>query len=271
MPPAAEPVPVLVVDDDPGIRELLTSALGFTGYDVQAVGTVAAALDAMRARPPRIVVLDVMLPDADGLAMLRMVRSTGDRTPVLMLSSRDAVADRVAGLGVGADDYVTKPFDLSEVVARLEAILRRADAAGTSGVGAWPGGAGAAVGAAGASGELSTGGSARDAAPVSPADDGVLTYLDLVVDTGRAVARRGERPLDLSAAEFRLLVALASSPERVLSKAQLLDRVWGYDYGGDTSVVEKLVSRLRRKLDADGPPLLATVRGFGYALRAERT
>lgn len=251
MPPRPEPapagrerVPVLVVDDDPGIRELLTSALGFAGYDVTAVGTVAAALTAMRENPPRIVVLDVVLPDADGLAMLRMVRSTGDRTPVLMLSSRDGVADRVAGLGVGADDYVTKPFDLSEIVARLEAILRRADDA-----------AAAPVGAVASNG--------------APERDDVLAYRDLVVDTGRAVARRGERTLDLSAAEFRLLVALASNPERVLSKSQLLDRVWGYDYGGDTSVVEKLVSRLRRKLDAGGPPLLATVRGFGYALRGE--
>jgi two-component system OmpR family response regulator len=233
---------VLVVDDDPGIRELLTSALGFVGYRVRAAGTVAAALGAMREDPPDIVVLDVVLPDADGLDMLRMVRSAGDRTPVLMVSARDAVADRVAGLGVGADDYVTKPFDLSEVVARIEAVLRRARDGGPAGAGGPDGG--------------------------SAADVDLLVYRDLVVDTARATARRGERVLDLSPAEFRLLVALASSPERVLSKAQLLDRVWSYD-GGDTAVVEKLVSRLRRKLDAEPPALLATVRGFGYALRAE--
>lgn len=219
---------VLVVDDDPGIRELLTSALGFAGYDVTAVGTVAAALTALRETRPAIVVLDVVLPDADGLDMLRVVRGAGDTTPVVLLSSRDAVADRVAGLGVGADDYVTKPFDLSEVVARLAAVLRRTD----------PG----------------------------VRDDGTLRYADLVVDPARATARRGSRPLDLSPAEFRLLAALAASPERVLSKTQLLERVWGYDVG-DTAVVEKLVSRLRRKLDAEPPALLATVRGFGYALR----
>lgn len=238
---------VLVVDDDQGIRELLTSALGFVGYRVRAVGSVAAALAAMREDAPDIVVLDVVLPDADGLDMLRMVRSTGDRTPVLMVSARDAVADRVAGLGVGADDYVTKPFDLSEVAARIEAVLRRARDSAAGGAGGTGGG-----------GPGGPGGS----------DPDVLVYRDLVVDTARATARRGDRSLDLSPAEFRLLVALASSPERVLSKAQLLDRVWSYD-GGDTAVVEKLVSRLRRKLDAEPPALLATVRGFGYALRAE--
>lgn len=227
---------VLVVDDDLGIRELLTSALAFAGFDTATAGTVAAALDAMRREPPDIVVLDVMLPDAGGLDMLRVVRGAGDRTPVLFLSSRDTVADRVAGLAVGGDDYMTKPFDLSEVVARLQAILRRAGAPSSDG----------------------------------PADDDVLEYGDLRVDTARMTARRGGVELELSPTEFRLLATLAASPERVVSKAQLLDQVWAYDFGGDASVVEKLVSRLRRKLEPDGTaPLLRTVRGFGYALRAD--
>ncbi|MBD3781129.1 MULTISPECIES: response regulator transcription factor [unclassified Cellulomonas] len=232
---------VLVVDDDPGIRELLTAGLAFCGFAVTAVGTVASALTALREQRPDVVVLDVMLPDADGVDMLRVVRRSGDRTPVVLLSARDAVADRVAGLAVGGDDYVTKPFDLSEVVARLEAVLRRTRDGGA--VGAGPEGASAA--------------------------DEVLAYRDLRVDTARMLAHRGGRDLELSPAEFRLLAALAASPERVLSKAQLLDRVWAYDFGGDTSVVEKLVSRLRRKVDPpDEEPLVRTVRGFGYALRA---
>ena len=227
---------VLVVDDDLGIRELLTSALAFAGFDVATAGTVAAALDAMRREPPDIVVLDVMLPDAGGLDMLRVVRGAGDRTPVLFLSSRDAVADRVAGLAVGGDDYMTKPFDLSEVVARLQAILRRAGAPSSG----------------------------------SPADDDVLEYGDLRVDTARMTAHRGGAELELSPTEFRLLATLTASPERVVSKAQLLDQVWAYDFGGDASVVEKLVSRLRRKLEPDGTaPLLRTVRGFGYTLRGD--
>ena len=231
---------VLVVDDDPGIRELLTAGLAFCGFEVTAVGTVASALTALREQRPDVVVLDVVLPDADGVDMLRVVRRSGDRTPVVLLSSRDAVADRVAGLAVGGDDYVTKPFDLSEVVARLEAVLRR-----------------------------TRDGRAPGAVPGGSAADEVLAYRDLRVDTARMLAHRGGRDLGLSPAEFRLLAALAASPERVLSKAQLLDRVWGYDFGGDTSVVEKVVSRLRRKVDPPGEEaLVRTVRGFGYALRA---
>lgn len=226
------PPHVLVVDDDAGIRELLTSALEFAGYRVTAAGTAADALRLWRAAPPDVVVLDVVLPDTDGLDVLRLARAQGDQVPVLFLSSRDTVADRVAGLAAGGDDYVTKPFDLSEVVARLAALRRRA----------------AAV------------------APVP--DDDVLRYADLEVDEARCVVRRGGRVLDLSSTELRVLATLASSPERVWSKAQLLDRVWSYDFGGDTSVVEKVISRLRRKVDPAGAvPLVQTVRGFGYVLR----
>lgn len=227
---------VLVVDDDLGIRELLTSVLGFSGFEVQTAATVGAGLTALRAWQPDVVVLDVMLPDADGIDMVRVVRRAGDRTPVLFLSARDTVADRVAGLTVGGDDYLTKPFDISEVVARVEAVLRRTRTDRAAGVG----------------------------------DDEVLRYRDLRVDTARMTARRGDRDLDLTPTEFRLLAALAGSAERVLSKAQLLDRVWAYNFGGDASVVEKLVSRLRRKVDPDGEvPLVRTVRGFGYTLRAD--
>lgn len=232
---------VLVVDDDAGIRDLLTAALAFAGYEVEAVGTVAAGLLAMRERPPSIVVLDVMLPDADGLEMLRLLRASGDRTPALFLSARDGVADRMAGFAVGGDDYVTKPFDLGEVVARIRAVSRRGPAGGDLGP--------AADGREGGS------------------SDGVLRYRDLAVDTRQMTVRRAGRQLDLTPTELRLLVVLASAPERVISKAQLLDRLWSYDFGGDPSVIEKVVSRLRRKLDPpDLPPLLRTVRGFGYAL-----
>lgn len=237
---------VLVVDDDAGIRELLGAALAFAGFETEAVGTVAGALTAMRERPPAILVLDVMLPDADGLEMLRLLRASGDRTPVLFLSARDTLADRMAGFAVGGDDYVTKPFDLGEVVARIRAVLRRGEG-------------GDAVPDA-----------VPDAAAENPPDGDVLRYADLLVDTGRMTVSRAGRPLELSPTEFRLLALLASAPERVVSKAQLLDRLWSYDFGGDASVIEKVVSRLRRKLDPpDLPPLLRTVRGFGYALRAD--
>lgn len=233
---------VLVVDDDAGIRELLGAALAFAGFEPEAVGTVAGALTAMRERPPAILVLDVMLPDADGLELLRLLRASGDRTPVLFLSARDTVADRMAGFAVGGDDYVTKPFDLGEVVARIRAVLRRGEG----------------------------GDAVPDSAADTPPDDDVLRYADLVVDTGRMTVSRAGRALELSPTEFRLLVVLAAAPERVVSKAQLLDRLWSYDFGGDASVIEKVVSRLRRKLDPpDLPPLLRTVRGFGYVLRAD--
>ena len=232
---------VLVVDDDAGIRELLGAALAFAGFEPEAVGTVAGALTAMRERPPAILVLDVTLPDADGLEMLRLLRASGDRTPVLFLSARDTLADRMAGFAVGGDDYVTKPFDLGEVVARIRAVLRREERGDA------------------------------DQVVVAGAPGGdVLRYADLLVDTGRMTVSRAGRALELSPTEFRLLALLAAAPERVVSKAQLLDRVWSYDFGGDTSVIEKVVSRLRRKLDPpDLPPLLRTVRGFGYVLRAD--
>lgn len=230
------PADVLVVDDDPGLRELLDSGLAFAGYGVRTAATAAEAFDRLRERRPDVVVLDVMLPGTDGLDVLRLLRSTGDMTPVLLLTARDAVPDKVAGLGAGADDYLTKPFDLAELVARLEALLRRASSP--------PAGRG------------------QGASP------DVLAFADLELDTARLLCRRGERELDLSPTELRLLSVLLQAGDRVVTKAQLLDRVWDYDFGGDTAVVEKVVSRLRRKVDAPGErPLIHTVRGFGYALR----
>ncbi|MGN8247393.1 response regulator transcription factor [Cellulomonas soli] len=232
------PADVLVVDDDPGLRELLDSGLAFAGYDVRTAATAAEAFDRLRERRPDAVVLDVVLPGTDGLDVLRLLRSTGDRTPVLLLTARDAVPDRVAGLTAGADDYLTKPFDLTELVARLEALLRRT--------------------AAHAVGQAAT----------TPADGEQLRFADLELDLARLRCRRGTRELDLSPTELRLLSVLLQAGDRVVTKAQLLDRVWDYDFGGDTGVVEKVVSRLRRKVDTDGEqPLIHTVRGFGYTLR----
>ncbi|WP_448630311.1 response regulator transcription factor [Cellulomonas soli] len=235
------PADVLVVDDDPGLRELLDSGLAFAGYRVRTAATAAEAFDRLREERPDAVVLDVVLPGTDGLDVLRLLRSTGDRTPVLLLTARDAVPDRVAGLTAGADDYLTKPFDLTELVARLEALLRRT-AAPTADPGSAAGG------------------------------DEQLRFADLELDLARMRCRRGTRELDLSPTELRLLSVLLQAGDRVVTKAQLLDRVWDYDFGGDTAVVEKVVSRLRRKVDTDGDePLIHTVRGFGYALRRAGT
>ncbi|NYI58092.1 response regulator transcription factor [Cellulomonas soli] len=230
------PADVLVVDDDPGLRELLDSGLAFAGYDVRTAASATEAFDRLRERRPDVVVLDVVLPGTDGLDVLRLLRSTGDATPVLLLTARDAVPDRVAGLTAGADDYLTKPFDLTELVARLEALLRRVAAHGV--------------------------------VPGQGADEERLTFADLELDLARMRCRRGDRELDLSPTELRLLTVLLQAGDRVVTKAQLLDRVWDYDFGGDAGVVEKVVSRLRRKVDGvDDEPLIHTVRGFGYALR----
>lgn len=234
------PADVLVVDDDPGLRELLDSGLAFAGFAVRTAASAAEAFDRLREHRPDVVVLDVVLPGTDGLDVLRLLRSTGDSTPVLMLTARDAVPDRVAGLTAGADDYLTKPFDLTELVARIEALLRRVAVPGA--------GTGQAAG-----GER-------------------LTFADLELDLARMRCRRGDRELDLSPTELRLLAVLLQAGDRVVTKAQLLDRVWDYDFGGDAGVVEKVVSRLRRKVDgADDEPLIHTVRGFGYALRGAGT
>ncbi|BBC97079.1 response regulator transcription factor [Streptomyces griseofuscus] len=224
---------VLVVDDDPDLAEVLTGALRYEGWQVRAAGDGAAALAAARELAPDAVVLDVMLPDMDGFTVLRRLHETQPEVCVLFLTARDAVEDRIAGLTAGGDDYVTKPFSLEEVVARLRGLLRRA-------------------------------GMARRP---EPEEDPGLVVGDLVMDEdAREVTRAGEL-IELSPTEFELLRFLMRNPRRVLSKAQILDRVWSYDFGGRAHVVELYISYLRKKIDVGREPMIHTVRGAGYVLK----
>ncbi len=223
---------VLVVDDDGRIRELLESTLRFAGFDVAVAGTGRECLDAVVERAPDLILLDVMLPDLDGFELVRLLRSRRDPVPVVFLTARDAVGDRIAGLGIGADDYVTKPFDVGEVVARLEAVLRRTRGDGLDGDGG-----------------------------------DTMRVGDLELDASAHRVHRGGRDVELSPTEYRLLHYLMVNAGRVVSKAQILDHVWQYDFGGDGAVVEKFISTLRRKVDAERPALIRTVRGFGYTIR----
>ncbi|MFD3523466.1 response regulator transcription factor [Streptomyces sp. NPDC058653] len=223
---------VLVIDDDPGIRRLLVSALQFAGFEVDAVGDMTTALDEIGRRLPDVIVLDVMLPGADGFEILQLLRDRGVDAPVLFLTARDAVEDRVRGLRLGGDDYVTKPFSVIEVGARLQALLRRAR-----------GGAVPAV------------------------EDSRLRCGDLTLDDLRHEVYRAGELVDLSPTEYRLLRYLLSHQGQVLSRAQILEAVWQYDFGGNSVVVERFVSNLRRKIDHGRTPLLHTVRGVGYTLK----
>ncbi|MFE2182813.1 response regulator transcription factor [Streptomyces sp. NPDC059455] len=225
-------VRVHVVDDEPDLNEVLSGALRYEGWEVRTAADGGSALDAARAFRPDAVVLDWMLPDTDGLAVLRAVRAELPDVCVLFLTARDAVEDRIAGLTAGGDDYVTKPFSLEEVLARLRGLLRRA-------------------------------GMARE-----PGDDR-LVVADLVMDEQAREVTRGGVAVELSRTEFELLRFLMRNPRRVLSKAQILDRVWSYDFGGQAHVVELYISYLRKKLDAGRAPLIHTVRGVGYVLKAE--
>jgi two-component system OmpR family response regulator len=226
---------VLVVDDEPNISALLSATLRLVEYEVRVAESGHGALVAIEEFEPDLVVLDVMLPDLDGLAVARRLRANGSRVPVLFLTARDAVEDRISGLSAGGDDYVTKPFSLEEVVLRIRAILRRSQP------------------------ELD-----------APADSGVLRYADLELVEDAHEVRRAGRLIDLSPTEFNLLRYLMINAGRVVSKAQILDRVWKYDFGGDGRIVESYVYYLRRKIDKTGPPLIHTVRGVGYALRLPR-
>jgi two-component system, OmpR family, response regulator len=225
---------VLVVDDEPNILELLSAALRLSGFEVRAADCGAAALSAVRERRPDIAVLDVMLPDVDGFELARLLRGVHERLPVLFLTARDAVEDRIAGLTAGGDDYVTKPFSLEEVVLRLRAILRRTKGEPDRRAGA------------------------------------VLRYADLVLDEDAHEVHRDGQPVQLSPTEFNLLRYLLVNAEKVVSKPQILDRVWHYDFGGDGRIVESYISYLRRKIDRRGPPLIHTIRGVGYSLRLPR-
>ena len=226
---------VLVVDDEPNILELLSAALRLSGFTVHAADCGAEALATARRLRPDIVVLDVLLPDTDGFSLARRLRAMHERLPVLFLTARDAVEDRIAGLTAGGDDYVTKPFSLEEVVLRLWAILRR------------------------------TGGGTD-----VPRNDGTLRYADLVLDEDVHEVRRAGRLVRLSPTEFNLVRYLIANAERVVSKRQILDRVWNYDFGGDGRIVESYISYLRRKIDSVEPPLIHTIRGVGYSLRLPR-
>ncbi|MDN3240869.1 response regulator transcription factor [Glycomyces tritici] len=224
---------VLVVDDEENIGALLSATLRLTGFEVDVARDAAEALRAADRFEPDLVILDVMLPDMDGFEVARRLRAARD-LPVLFLTARDAVRDRVTGLTVGGDDYVTKPFDLEEVVLRVQAVLRRAKAP-------------------------------------APPDDHVLRYADLELDEAVHEVRRGGRPVELSPTEFKLLRYLMLNAGKVVSKSQILDRVWNYDFGGNGRIVESYVYYLRKKIDQVEPALIQTVRGFGYALREPRS
>ncbi|WP_394427769.1 response regulator transcription factor [Streptomyces sp. SGAir0957] len=227
---------VLVVEDDASIRTLLTSALGAAGYLVTSAADGQEAMFEAGNRRPDLIVLDVMLPDTDGFQLTRDLRAAGVYTPVLFLTARSGVEDRIIGLSSGGDDYVTKPFHVQEVLLRIRAILRRS---GTP--------------------------TAHDGGVQEP-----LRYADVTLDEGTHEAWRAGRPLRLSPTEFRLLAHLLEQPERVLEKAEILQRVWRYDFSGDTRIVDTYVKTLRRKIDRDALPLIHTVRGVGYCLRLPR-
>ena len=226
---------LLVVDDEPNIRALLSATLRLVGYEVRVAGGGAEALAVAAEYPPDVAVLDVLLPDFNGPEVARKLRADGRTLPVLFLTARDPSLDRVSGLTALGDDWVAKPFSLEEIVVRVRAMLRRANI-----------------------GDASTG-------------DGVLRYADLELDEEAHEVRRGGQPVELSPTEFNLLRYLLTNAGRVVSKAQILDRVWSYDFSGDGRIVESYVYYLRRKLDKLGPTLIHTVRGVGYALRLPRT
>jgi two-component system, OmpR family, response regulator len=221
---------LLVVEDEPNILELLSGSLRFAGFDVVTAVDGGDAMNAAQRHRPDLIVLDVMLPDLDGFDVIRRLRSGGTRTPVVFLTARDGVEDRIRGLTLGGDDYVTKPFSLEEVLARIRAVLRRA---GDSG------------------------------AEPSPR----LTFADLELDEDSHEVWRGGKVVQLSPTEFKLLRYLMANSGRVLSKAQILDHVWNYDFRGDAGIVESYVSALRRKIDTTEPRLIQTLRGVGYVLR----
>jgi len=220
---------ILVVDDEPSITDAVATALRYEGFEVEEAASGRAALDATIARRPDLIVLDVLLPDLDGVEVTTRLRRDGRRVPVLMLTARDATEDKIAGLVAGADDYVTKPFSLGEVVARVHAILRR-------------------VG---------------DGGP----DDGILRFADLVMDDHTHEVWRAATPVHLTATEFALLRFFLLNPRCVLSKHQIVDHLWPDDADRDETIVETFVSYLRRKLDRLGPPLIHTIRRVGYTLR----
>jgi two-component system OmpR family response regulator len=223
---------ILVVDDEPNIVDVISMALRFHGFEVESAGNGADAIAAVGGFKPDLIVLDVMLPDTDGFDVARRLGAERARVPIIFLTARDATEDKVRGLTVGGDDYVTKPFSLEELVARIRSVLRRTGAAEPA--------------------------SAR------------LVFEDIELDDDAHEVTRGGSYIQLTTTEYRLLRYMMLNPRRVLTRQQLLEHVWDYDFGGDARVLETYVSYLRRKLDGHGPPLIHTVRGVGYALRPPR-
>jgi two-component system OmpR family response regulator len=228
--PDGGPVKVLVVDDEETLAELLSMALRYEGWEVRTAATGTAAVREAREFRPDAVVLDMMLPDIDGLEVLRRLRADRLDVPVLFLTARDAVEDRVAGLTAGGDDYVIKPFSLEEVIARVRGLMRRTRL-------------------------------------LAAVDETQLVVGDLTMDEDSHEVRRAGAPISLTATEFELLRFLMRNPRRVLSKSQILDRVWNYDFGGQANVVELYISYLRKKVDAGRAPMIHTMRGAGYVLK----
>ena len=228
--PDGTPIRVVAVDDEPSLIELLSMAMRYEGWDVHTATTGTEAVRVAREVRPDALVLDMMLPDFDGLEVMRRVRTEQPDVPVIFLTARDGVADRIAGLTAGGDDYVTKPFSLEEVIARLRGLLRRSGA-------------------------------------TTARPDTQIVVGDLILDEDSHEVTRAGEPIKLTATEFELLRFLMRNPKRVLSKAQILDRVWNYDCGGQANVVELYVSYLRKKIDAGREPMIHTMRGVGYVLR----
>lgn len=234
MPAPRTEAKLLVVEDDPNILELLSASLRFAGFDVTTATSGSDAVSAAREHRPDLVVLDIMLPDFDGFEVLRRIRESGERTPVVFLTARDATDDKIRGLTLGGDDYVTKPFSLEELTARIRAVLRRTN-------------------------------------PTGQAPSARLTFADLELDEETHEVYRAGKPVQLSPTEFKLLRYLMLNANRVLSKAQILDHVWNYDFRGDDNIVESYISYLRRKIDRTEPRLIHTLRGVGYVLRKPAT
>ncbi len=221
---------ILVVDDEPNIVDVITMALKYQGFEVESAGNGIDAIKAVHTFKPHLMLLDIMLPDMEGFEVAERLGATHGRTPIIFLTARDATEDKVRGLTIGGDDYVTKPFSLEELVARVRLILRRSgQAAGT--------------------------------------DEDRLTFEDLELDEATREVTRAGKSIELTATEFRLLHYFMLNPRRVLTRQQILDHVWEYDFDGDARVLETYVSYLRKKVDAGNAPLIQTVRGIGYALR----
>jgi two-component system OmpR family response regulator len=226
------PVRIVVVDDEPSLTDLLAMALRYEGWEVRTAADGRTAIKLVHEFRPDVVVLDIMLPDLDGMQVLSRLRADRQDIPVLFLTAKDSVDDRIAGLTAGGDDYVTKPFSLEELVARLRGLIRRSTVV------------------------------------IADATDPILTVGDLVLNEESYEVRRGERPIELTATEFELLRFFMRNPRRVMSRMQILDRVWSYDFGGRSSIVEIYISYLRKKIDAGEIPMIRTVRGVGYMLKA---